>query len=375
MESAEYPYIIQHWDEMIELLKTLVQIPAPSNLERKRAEFCKLWLEKQGANGVWIDDADNVIYPVGCTADNPLVVFMAHTDTVFPNSDIPLTEEGGKLKAPGIGDDTANLVVLLMAAKYITQSEITPNGTGILFVANSGEEGLGNLRGSRKIVSAFGSRIREFYSFDGYSGLVMNRSVGSRRYRTEILAEGGHSYMNFGNRSAVAYLASMIGTLYTFKVPSIGKATYNVGTISGGTSVNTIAQQAEMLYEFRADEKDALAVMEKHFNSVVECYRSKGIQVNAELIGDRPCMSEVDGQKMQALADKVSRTIRKHLKTEPNFVSGSTDCNIPLSVGIPSICLGCCVGDGAHTRDEWIQTDSLHAGMAMALDLILEYFQ
>ncbi|MBQ7049511.1 MAG: M20/M25/M40 family metallo-hydrolase, partial [Firmicutes bacterium] len=140
-------YIEEHKDEAFELLVELAQIPAPSNQEEKRAEFIKKWLEAQGAEGVYIDEALNVIYPVGVTETNPLVVFAAHSDVVFGDTDqLPLVIEDGLIKCPGVGDDTANLVMLLMAAKYIAENKIVPKSCGMLLVANSGEEGLGNLK-------------------------------------------------------------------------------------------------------------------------------------------------------------------------------------------------------------------------------------
>lgn len=369
-EALEYSE--RHGGEALELLKTLARIPSPSNHEEKRAAFCCDWLKAQGAQGVFIDDALNVIYPVGCTDSNPLTVFMAHTDVVFPDTDeLPLTVEEGRIKAPGVGDDTANAVALLMAAKYIAETGVRPEGHGLLLVLNSGEEGLGNLRGSRRIIKTYGPRIREFYSFDGESGAVVNRSVGSKRYRVEVRTEGGHSYGNFGNRNAIAYLSSMIGTLYDMKPPKEGKTTYNVGVVKGGTSVNTIAQQAEMLYEFRSDRKDGLDFMEKHFRAVVEAYQAKGIAVGAELIGERPCMGRIDEGKHRALIEKASAAVRNHFGAEPALYSSSTDCNIPLSVGIPAVCVGCYRGGGEHTREEWVEISSLQSGLNFALDLVL----
>lgn len=272
-------YIETHKQQALDLLIELAQIPAPSNHEEKRAEFCASWLRRQGADGVYIDDALNVIYPIGCTDNNPIAVFMAHSDVVFPDTTpLPLCIEDGRIKCPGVGDDTANVVALLMTAKYIAEKKLTPANCGVLLVVNSGEEGLGNLKGSRKIMENFGDRIVEFITFDGSVNAIVNRAVGSRRYCIGIDTEGGHSYGAFGNRNAIAYLASLINTLYTIKVPSMGKTTYNVGTISGGTSVNTIAQHAEMLYEFRSDEREALNIMEQHLNAAIEFYRAKGIQ-------------------------------------------------------------------------------------------------
>lgn len=368
-------YIENHQQEAFDLLVELAQIPAPSNHEEKRAAFCKAWLEEQGAKGVYIDDALNVIYPVDCEKNNPMTVYMAHSDVVFPDTDsLPLKIEDGRILCPGIGDDTANVVALLMAAKYIAQSNLVPADGGVMLVVNSGEEGLGNLKGSRSIVDTFGSRIREFVSLDGSIGSCVVKAVGSKRYRVAVRTEGGHSYGEFGNRNAIAYLASLIDTLYTMKVPPKGKTTYNVGTISGGTSVNTIAQYAEMLYEFRSDERESLAVMEEHFNAAIAFYRSKGIQVEVELMGERPCSGEVDEVRHEALMVRTAAAALRHCGVETAFRSGSTDCNIPLSLGIPSVCTGCYVGGGVHTREEWVEIDSLLPGLKIAFELILHHF-
>ncbi len=368
-------YIEDHATEAKQLLMELAQIPAPSHHEEKRAVFCKVWLEANGAQGVYIDDALNVVYPVNCSNGGPIVVVMAHTDVVFPDTEpLPLIVEDGKICCPGVGDDTANLVALLMAAKYVATRGITPRGCGMLFVANSCEEGLGDLKGSKKIMQTYGNRIREFISFDGYSHGVVNKAVGSKRYNVTIETEGGHSYGRFGNRNAIACMASLIDFLYSLKVPERGKTTYNVGVISGGTSVNTIAQNAAMQYEFRSDDRLDLEEMEKHFDAAIAYYRTKGITVNVELIGDRPCMGEVDRERHGAMVERARAAIAEHFGFEAGTHSASTDCNIPLSQGVPAICLGCCIGDGAHTREEYVLEDSLVPGFKLCLDMVLGYY-
>ena len=370
-----HDFLTEHREEHLQLLLTLAQIPAPSGHEEKRAEFCKTWLEAQGAEGVYIDEVLNVVFPIGVTDNNPLIVFAAHSDVVFPDTQpLPLKIEDGRIYCPGVGDDTANVTVLLMAAKYIAQNRLKPKNCGMLLVINSCEEGLGNLRGSKKLFADFGHRIREFVTLDGRQGTVVTKAVGSKRYRIGIDTEGGHSYGAFGNRNAIAYLASMIDTLYTVKVPPIGKTTYNVGTISGGTSVNTIAQHAEMLYEFRSDEAEALAIMERHLQAALDFYRAKGITVTAELVGDRPCSASVDEETMSAMTARAIEATRQHYGRELTFTGGSTDCNIPLSRGTAALCLGCYRGFGAHTREEYIEVDSLMPGMEFVLDLILYHF-
>lgn len=366
--------------EALELLMELGKIPAPSNFEEKRAEFCKNWLTKQGAKGVYIDDALNVVYPVGNMESGPIVVFMAHTDVVFPDTEeLPMRIEDGKLYCPGIGDDTIHLVALLMTAKYIAQNNLTPKEGGMVLVANAGEEGLGNLKGCKKIMEKYGDRVTEFVTFDGpfgpnaTSGKIATVAVGSKRYKIEIDTEGGHSYSRFGNRNAIAYLASLIDTLYTIKVPTRGKTTYNVGLISGGTSVNTIAQHAEMLYEFRSDNREDLAEMEAHLDAALAFYATKGIKITTTVVGYRPCGIEVDQARHDALIARAQNAVEKYFGFVPTTGPASTDCNIPLSMGIPAIELPCGRGGGAHTRSEFIEIDSQIPGIKLAFEMILHH--
>ena len=366
--------------EALDLLMELGRIPAPSNHEEKRAAFCKEWLTKQGAKGVYIDEALNVVYPVGNVESGPLVVFMAHTDVVFPDTEeLPMRIEDGKLYCPGIGDDTIHLVALLMAAKYIAQNNLVPKNVGMLLVANAGEEGLGNLKGCKKIFEKYGDRVTEFVTFDGpfapnaTSGKIATVAVGSKRYKIEIDTEGGHSYSKFGNRNAIAYMASLIDTLYNIKVPNRGKTTYNVGLISGGTSVNTIAQHAEMLYEFRSDNREDLAEMEEHLNAALAFYATKGIKVTTTIVGNRPCGIDVDAERHNALIARTQATVEKYFGFVPVPGSASTDCNIPLSMGIPSVEVSCGRGGGAHTREEFIEIDSQLPGIKLAFELILHH--
>ncbi|MCB5941785.1 M20/M25/M40 family metallo-hydrolase [bacterium 210820-DFI.6.52] len=367
-------YVEENCQVLIDLIADLCAIPAPSHNEGARADFCKRWFEAHGAQGVYIDEALNVVYPYGCKPEGEVMIFMAHTDTVFPDLE-PFAPrcEGGKMYCPGVGDDTANLAVLMMLAAYVTRQGLQAD-CGVLFVANSCEEGLGNLKGSRQLAKDYAGRIRQVVSFDGYYLMLCNGAVGSQRYRVEIKTEGGHSYGNFGNRNAIACLASMIDTLYTVKAPTGGRTTYNVGTISGGTSVNTIAQNAEMLYEFRSDCREDLAFMQNFFEKTVECYRAMGIEVEVELLGERPCTGDVDPAAQRELEDRCLDAIEQFTGKRVEMLASSTDCNIPLSQGIPAACFGVCTGGGAHTRGEWIDLESLPTGMKIAGSLVLSYF-
>ena len=368
-------YMAKHREEALELLKTLARIPAPSGHEEARAEFCRAWLEKQGAKDVYIDEALNVVYPVGCENGGDITVFVAHSDVVFPDTQpLELKEENGRICCPGVGDDTANAVALMMAAKCIAQHDFVPEKGGVLLVINAAEEGLGNLKGTRKIMADYGERVKEFISFDSQNDSGVCTAVGSRRYRVTVETEGGHSFRDFGNRSAIDVLARLIADLYTVKVSQKGKTTYNVGTVSGGTSVNTIAQQAEMLYEFRSDERESLEEMEKEFRAKLEAAMEEGIHIAVECVGERPCSGDVDEKKQSELMARANDVYLRHYGMPVRYSSGSTDCNIPLSMGIPSVCIGCCVGEGAHTREEYIEKESILPGLMVACDLILQSF-
>ena len=373
MRNDVITYLDTHADEARELLAQLARIPAPSNQEERRAAFCLNWLRDMGAEGAYIDEALNVIYPVGDDGQKDLMVYMAHSDVVFPDlEELPLRVEDGKIFCPGVGDDTANVVAMLMTAGFIAREMMVPKDCGVLIVVNSGEEGLGNLKGSKKIMADFGHRVKEFITFDGNANAIVTKAVGSKRYRVSVTTEGGHSYARFGAPNAIAQLSRIIARLYEIRVPDIGRTTYNVGTISGGTSVNTIAQNAEMLFEFRSDEREGLAIMQDHFDRIMEEFRADGVEIQVELVGDRPCGVEVDNS---ALAKRAARAVLEHYGCEPHFGVGSTDCNVPLSMGIPAICPGCVMGWGAHTREEYVLIDSLLPGLKVAAELIMHHFE
>jgi acetylornithine deacetylase/succinyl-diaminopimelate desuccinylase-like protein len=365
-------FLDDHFPQMLDDLMELAAIPAPSHHEEKRAAWVKAYLERYGAQDVTIDRALNVILNLNPGADD-YAVYMAHTDVVFPDTTpLPVVREDHIIRAPGIGDDTANLIVLLLVARYILENRLKPK-RGVLIVANSCEEGLGNLKGVRQICGDY--PVRELVTFDGSLGRIVNTAVGSQRYRVSVRTEGGHSFGSFGNRSAIAYLARMIATLYEIKAPVYGKTTYNVGTIEGGTSVNTIAQEAQMLYEFRSDDRRGLSEMQTFFESVLNTYRAMGITVECELLGVRPCNGDIDAARQKALEERVAAHSLSVTGTPVSFGSGSTDANIPLSMGIPALCTGVVTGGGGtHTREEWIDITDLKKGAVFCANVVLDEF-
>ena len=358
--------------EAAQIVRDLCKLPAPSHHEELRSEYCCKWFEANGFKNVKVDKALNVIAPVNDNKTNDIIIVMAHTDTVFPDTEpMPFVEKDGWMHSPGVVDDTANLAVLMVCSKYYLDNCCSSDKC-VLFIANSCEEGLGNLKGTRQIMQDYGSRVKEFISFDSSCmNRCVNTAVGSHRYKVTVRTEGGHSFGSFGNRNAIHVLSSMICALYTVKVPQVGNShtTYNVGGISGGTSVNTIAQDAEMLYEYRSDNCECLEKMRIMFNNTIELYRSMGVTVEVEVLGERPCGVEIDQVRMQALQQRYCAALETALGLEADFRSGSTDCNIPLSMGIPAICFGVCRGGGSHTREEKLEVASLEDGCKLALQV------
>lgn len=365
-------YAKNNLPELRKILRELCNIPAPSHFEDDRAQYCKKILEKTGAKGVYIDDAKNTVFPLNCEDSSKITVIAAHTDTVFPDREpMPYYEEDGKIFSPGVGDDTESVAVLLMIAKCFVQNGIKPEN-GMLFVCNSCEEGLGNLKGIKKIFNDYEGRIERFVSIDAGIGEIFTDCVGSVRYKVTVSTEGGHSFINFGNDNAIEHLAKIIGEIYKIEVPHLpgAKTTYNVGAITGGTSVNTIAQEASMLCEYRSDNLRCLEIMKEKFESIFENAKSAKVGVSVEKVGERPC-ADTDRELQENFVRFCTDALVKAGAPEPERKTASTDCNIPLSRGIPAVCIGTYIGSGGHTRGEWIYADSIEPGFVSALGLAL----
>lgn len=365
-------------EEELELLRTLAQIPAPSGHEERRAEFIRDWLLAQGApvGSVRIDDAKNVILslPAGAgAADDGIAVFAAHTDVVFPDTEpLPLAESATRLLAPGVGDDTANLVGLLLAARYLMRNRIALDRP-LLVVANSCEEGLGNLAGTRELFRQYAGRVREFTSFDLYLGMHVVSAVGSHRWRVMCHTQGGHSWENFGRDNAIEELCSLIEDLYAMELPTAAKTTINVGRFEGGTTVNSIAEDASVLVEYRSASEECLELMYGKFVGLVEEHLRKGSRIDVKLIGRRPASGERIPAGQGELIARTDEVLRELGGVTPIHQESSTDANIPLSLGVCAHTVGTVEGDLLHTREEWIEKDSLRRGLAVILALMLAH--
>ncbi|MGN0274114.1 MAG: M20/M25/M40 family metallo-hydrolase [Chordicoccus sp.] len=392
---------------LLALLREIARIPAPTGQESARAAFIMKWLGERGAGTVRCDDAGNVLlfYPDEKQATYDL--FSAHMDIVFPGTDeIMLRDEGDRLYGPGVGDDTANLVNLLEAAAItLAEKPVLPEGRGLLFAFVTGEEGLGNLRGTRQIFHDFDGRIRTATSFDLYTETVVAEAVGSDRYCVSVETPGGHSLHDFGKPNAIAILADMISRIYDIRLPEKGMTTYNVGKISGGTTVNSIAGHAEMLCEARFTDPSSGQYMRDEFRRAAvsaaapygavpegmdeicadsedtagdgrdcteSCADRGDVTVRFELLGQRPCGTAEPTEEMRSFARRAKDRVSAVTGKKITLSQGSTDANIPLSLGIPAVTIGTCRGAGLHGAHEYILKDSLYEGYRIVRKSILE---
>ena len=366
-------WIERIFPEHLEFLKTLAAIPAPSHDEGRRVRFLLDTLREMGCESAYEDGAKNVIIPVG--EGERFTAYTAHTDVVFPDTEpLPIRQEGDTLYGPGVGDDTANVAAIVTMLRYIKEKGLKPKSP-LLFVLNSCEEGLGNLKGVKQLCRDYEGRLAGLVSFDCSleEGLVV-RAVGSERWRVTAQTAGGHSYAAFGNANAIHRMAKLIEALYRQRMPELphSRVTYNVGTITGGTSINTIAPFCEILYEYRSDNAYSLSLMRKSFLKLIEVAGDAETRFETELIGERPCGSGVPKQAQDALISRCAEAISAVTGETPERCSASTDANVPLSLGIPAVTFGLVNGGGAHTREEWLSVPSLKTGLEIGLKLILD---
>jgi acetylornithine deacetylase/succinyl-diaminopimelate desuccinylase-like protein len=207
---------------------------------------------------------------------------------------------------------------------------------------------------------------------------VVNRCVGSHRYEITVKTEGGHSYGSFGKRNAIHAAAELITALYDCALPQEegSKTTFNVGIIEGGTSVNTIAQNAKLLYEYRSDSDACLEQMKKFFEKrISEAKKDEEVDIDVKVVGIRPCGRGVDMEHLSKMTERAARISERYSGMKCAVRSGSTDANIPMSLGVPAITLGAYLGDGAHTREERVLIKSIPVGLKIAAELILSYFE
>jgi tripeptide aminopeptidase len=362
--------------QVLDLAVEIQQIPAPTFQETLRATFIHERFKAQDLVDVSVDEIGNVYARLPGTGDAPPLVISAHLDTVFPAcTDLKIVIGERKISGPGIGDNALGIAGLIglvwgLKKKNDGQPEYYPGD--IWLVANVGEEGLGNLSGMKAVVDRFGGQVLGYIVIEGMAfGQIYHHALSVKRYRITVNTPGGHSWVDYGQPSAVHILADLITRLDKIPLPQNPRTTMNVGIISGGTSVNTIASQASLELDLRSERSHTLEVILKKVQKLVQQTQGKDIQVAIEITGERPSGKISIRHPLVRLA---VRSLQKQGVT-PRFNTGSTDANIPLSRGFPAICVGLTTGCGAHTLSEYIHTDYVSKGLEQLISLVESVFQ
>ncbi len=357
----------------------LTEIPAPSFQEAQRAAAVKLLLASSGLE-VQIDKTGNVIGELRGANEKEIVVLSAHLDTVFPPStEIKVRREGDRLVAPGISDNGTGLAALIAIARACHEAHIKPRRT-ILFVADVGEEGEGNLRGMRALIEAYKPKLKAVIVLDG-SGTdhVTTKALASRRLEATITGPGGHSWSDFGMPNPINALVRASVRFINTKVPVAPRTTFNIGQIEGGTSVNSIPYEAKLKVDIRSESEDELTKLESALRDCIAAGvrdemessrdRTKGkLEWKVELLGSRP------GGELPANSALLAalRSADEFVGNQSRVERSSTDANVPLAHGIAAISIGAGgTGGGAHSLQEWYEPAGREMGLKRALLTLL----
>ncbi|KAA2241042.1 M20/M25/M40 family metallo-hydrolase [Salinarimonas soli] len=384
MESPAYASMIEtlraEHQRTVDDIVTLTEIPSPPFGEAPRAEAYRAMLESHGLADVEADREGNVFGVRRGSGNGEVVVLAAHLDTVFPaGTDVRVRREGTRLLAPGVGDDTRSLAVLLAWLRAMDAAGVKTQAD-IVVLGDVGEEGPGDLRGVRRFFaeSRYRDRVRAFVTVDGPDmDTLVTGGIASRRFRATFRGPGGHSLMDFGTVNPMHALAQTVLELSRVAVPRTPRTTHAATVVSGGTSVNAIPNAAALEVDLRSESMDELERLDRRFRAIVAAAveaenharstANGAVTVELTIIGDRP---GGQGDRGSDLVRFALAGMRAH-GFEPDLVTSSTDANIPLSLGIPAIRVGS-GGQGGryHSLDEWIDVEPEASVRGMAAGLV-----
>jgi tripeptide aminopeptidase len=352
-------------------------IPAPPFGERARAEYLAARLRQCGLTGARLDEEGNCVALRRGKSLRPLVVVSAHLDTVFPEgTSFTVRRAAGRMFAPGIADDGCGLAALVALARALEEFKIETEGS-LLFVGTVGEEGEGNLRGARHLLTAgeWAKEIDAFLSLDG-PGVerITNAALASRRYRVRFAGAGGHSWGDFGAANPVHAAGRAIARLVSYPVPQRPRTTFNVGRVAGGTGVNVIPHEATFDVDLRSESAQELQRLDAFFRRAVReaaaeenSSRRAGaatLELEMKLIGDRPGGLTAPDSPLVLSAQAATRAVGY----QPRLDCSSTDSNVAISLGVPAITIGAGGASGcSHTTDEWYDPRNRDHGLKRAL--------
>lgn len=342
------------------LLKRICETASPTFKEQNRAALVKQLFEAANLHAD-IDDVGNVIAKVPGGV-GPRVLVAAHLDTVFPDTvDVSVKEQDSRLAAPGIGDNSASLAVLVHTLQNLPEQR-----PQLTVAASVGEEGVGDLYGVRELMRVHKHAFDAFIALDGHLGTIVNQGVGSKRFDVTLSAKGGHSWGDYPSPSSVHALGDMIHEITRISVPREPRSSLNIGEIIGGTSINAIAQSARFNLDLRSLDANILAQLEREARQrILKVARQHNVAADIKPIGDRPAAKSQNEELV-----KVAKQALAELNVMPRTAASSTDANIPMSLGLPAISFGVYTGGDAHRLSEWLEPSSMVVG-AKAFSLLL----
>lgn len=363
-------FLERDYDRFVRELITLTEIPAPPFKEQARAAAYLALLRDVGLTDVELDAEGNAMGVRKGRVGGSMLAVVAHLDTVFPEgTDVTVRREGTRLMAPGIGDDTRGLALLLTLARAMDAAQIQTDAD-ILFVGGVGEEGEGDLRGVKYLLKSgkYKGRIQRFVAIDGGDqSNIANGALGSKRFRVTFKGPGGHSFGAFGLVSPAFAMGNAMARFARTLVPRKPKTTFNVGVVAGGTSVNSIPTEMSMDVDMRSESPAELERVVDVFRGIVQAAvdeenasrsTTEGkIEAEIKLIGDRPA-----GETgVETPLVTTTAAVLKAFGLQPRYSIGSTDSNIPISMGIPAVTVGRGRGGRGHSLDEWTDVEKTSA--------------
>jgi tripeptide aminopeptidase len=357
-------------ERLIERVIAIQSIPAPTFSEGARAAWIHKEFSKLDLTAPEQDPIGNIYFhlPGG---DKPPIIISAHLDTVFPmETSLDFQRTLDTVRGPGIGDNSLSLGILLELAEELSTVDLPGD---IWLVANVGEEGLGNLIGMRQVVSRFGSQVTAYIILEGMSlGHIYHKGLSVRRFRIRVEGPGGHSWIHNTRPSAIHTLIRIGEALLNIELATSPKTTLNIGLFHGGTTINSIASQAYLDLDLRSETEHALDELTHQVMDILTPYEKEVITVKMQGIGERPGGSLPTDHPLLKAAKRALESVGEK---DIHFEVGSTDANVPLSMGLPAICIGLTRGGGAHSLDEFIEIPPIKKGYQSLIHLIRLAFQ
>lgn len=343
------------------------QIPAPTFAEERRAQHVADRFRELGLIEVAIDDQYNVYGLLkGRNREVPALMVSAHTDTVFPaETNLSIKRDGTVIYGPGLGDNSMGVAGLLGLAKWYRDQQLRP-GCDVWFTATSCEEGLGNLEGMRKAFARLHSRVGMVINLEGLAfGHVYNAGIAVHRMHITAEADGGHSWLHFGRPTATHGILELGAQILYIPIPKTPRTTINVGMIEGGQAINALARSAGLWLDLRSEDADALENVRQQVQQRIHALEGPELRFQVEVVGDRPAGAVAPNHPLI----EAALTTLELLHVRPSLENGSTDGNIPLAAGCPTVTLGITRGGNAHRLDEYIEVEPVLGGMQQLITM------